>query len=163
MERPGTAAFAFGAPKHLLSNQRIGLMVGQMANEYGAPAHIQRDIPVDYGVDVTYTEEIAGNPPPTLRIARSAVSWALRRDRSEIWIACAKPHLWRCKRDLLYAIEEARVMLNVRVCPEVELWPEEEWYCPESILTCARSRKAWRQRERILEWTPMPLYDFITS
>ena len=76
------------------------------AQEFQSDIFTQKDVSVDSSsVAVHYVNEDDG-PPPTLRIAREAVQLVIKRNLSEIWIACAFPHLWRCIRDLEDAIKE---------------------------------------------------------
>jgi hypothetical protein len=118
---------------------------------------------VEPGIRMEYTLEEPGNPPPTLRIARGAVAWAQQNKLTTLWVSAAKLHLWRCVRDLKYAIREARAQFVVRICKEIEQYPENEWYCSDSIQPRVRSRKEWRKRECILEWMPMFLYKRVAS
>ncbi|MEJ0021282.1 MAG: hypothetical protein WDN47_01730 [Candidatus Doudnabacteria bacterium] len=163
MTRKGVVAQAFGVPDSIRSNERIAWMAGRKALQLEAPVYTQRDVRIDDGIEVEYTPEEPGNPPPTLRIVRGAVAWAIRLGIGELWLACAKPHLWRCKRDLEYAIREAGVRITVRVCEYVERYPEHEWYCADSTQPRVRSEKEWRRRERIIEWMPMFIYKRVAS
>ena len=183
IEKRAVVAFAFGAPSNLVSNKRIAEIAVKKAIELASPAYIrqaliytQRDVHFSYSlrrvmapnvsafVDVQYTAERAeGRSPPTLRIARGAVAWAKRLGIGELWIVAAKPHLWRCKRDLEYVIREAKAQIRIYVCEEIASSRDDEWYCPESTQPRACSKEAWRKRERILELTPMFIYKLIAS
>lgn len=159
----GVVAFAFGVPDSINSNVCIASIAQQQACEVEGPIYTQRDVRVKPDVEVKYTEEEPNNPPPTLRIARGAVRWAQQLGLDELWIACAKPHLWRCKRDLEFAVREAGAQITVRVCEDIERYPENEWYCLNSTQPRVRSREEWRKRERVLERMPMFLYKYIAS
>ncbi len=164
MEMVGIVAFAFGAPDTIRSNQWIAQIASQKARELNAPVYTQNDVQVESGIEVKYTDEEPGNPPPTLRIARGAIQWAKQQGFRELWIAAAKPHLWRCKRDLVQAAREARVQITVRICcKEIELFFENEWFCPDSTQPRTRSRKNWQDRERVLKLMPFFLYKLIAS
>lgn len=163
MTRIGIVAFAFGAPDSILSNLRIAKIAGNKARGFEEPVYTQLDVRVAADIVVYYTDEKEGYPPPTLRIARGAVSWAMRFNITEFWIACAKPHLKRCKRDLKYAIREAGARITVWECEDIDQFPEDEWYCPDSTQPRVRSRKDWRRRERIVELMPMFIYKRVAS
>ena len=104
-----------------------------------------------------------GEPPPTLRVCRGAVRWAMRLGLDELWIVCAKPHLWRCERDLKYAVSEAKAQIAVRICEEVEQYPEDEWFCSDSTQERTQSREAWDKRERIIKIMPFFVYKLVAS
>jgi len=165
--RSGVVAFAFGAPDSIYSNYIIGVIAAMKAEECGASIYTQADICIEAvfsSIEVEYTEEELGNPPPTLRIARGAVLWAKKHGVRELWIAAAKPHLWRCVRDLKYATREASEAITVYVCERVESSREDEdWFCPDSTQERTRSREAWEKRERIVRWMPMWLYKRVAS
>lgn len=163
MKTTGIVAFAFGAPDTIRSNQCIARIASNRARQLGGLVYTQLDISVEPDIEVEYTEEKPGNPPPTLRIARGAVQCAKRHDLSEFWIVAARPHLWRCKRDLVYAVNEAGIQIKVRVCKEVERYPEDEWFCLDSIQARTRSRHNFQNRELILKLMPMFLYKLIAS
>lgn len=158
MKTRGIVAFAFGVPKTIISNQRIAQIASQKALELDAPVYTQLDVAIGPGIEVAHTEETPGNPPPTLRIARGAVQWAKRQGFKELWVIAAKPQLWRCVRDLTQSVREAGVQIAIHVFKEIEQFPEDEWFCPESTQPRARSRKDWQGRERILELMPFFIY-----
>lgn len=163
MKTTGIVAFAFGAPADILSNRRIARIAEEKARELGAPVYTQLDIRVEPKIEVEYTDEQCGNPPPTLRIARGAIQWAKRRGFRELQIVAAKPHLWRCLRDLKYVIREIEAQIEVCVCREIERFPEDGWFCPNSTQGRTHSRRAWDRRERILIHMPFFLYKLIAS
>lgn len=107
---------------------------------------------------MVYTEEEQGSPPPTLRIARGAVSWAERLKLEELWVAAAEPHLWRCERDLKYARDEVGSEIDIYICEDIRKYPEDEWFCPESEQRHTRSPEDWWKRERKLKKMPMFFY-----
>lgn len=158
MKTAGIVAFAFGVPETIRSNQHIARIASQKARELNAPVYTQLDVRVEPGVEVKYTNEESGNPPPTLRIARGVVQWAKRQRFIELWVVAAKPHLWRCVRDLTQSVREAGVQIAIRVCKEIEQFSEDEWFCPDSTQSRARSRKDWQGRERILKIMPFFIY-----
>lgn len=164
MAKAGVVAFAFGVPSTIRSNRRIGQIASRKARELGAPVYTQFDVLVGDGIKTYYTEEQPGNPPPSLRIARGAVQWARRNFLDEFWVVAAKPHLWRCVRDLNRAIGETNdLAARVRVCDEIEQFPEAEWFCSDSTRERTRSREAWDKRERILKLMPFFLYKFVAK
>lgn len=74
--KTGIVAQAFGVPHAIHSNKIIAQIASQKARELSAPVYTQLDVLVEQGIDVEYTYEQPGNPPPTLRMARGAVQWA---------------------------------------------------------------------------------------
>lgn len=163
MKKTGIVAFAFGVPWTILSNRRIAQIASQKSRELKARVYTQLDVRVENDIVVDYTDEEPGNPPPTLRIARGAVQWAKRHGLTELWVVAAKLHLWRCKRDLTQTVREAGVQIAVRVCKEIEQFPENEWFCQDSTQSRARSRKNWQNRERILKFIPFFIYKHVAS
>lgn len=157
--KAGVVAFAFGVPDSIRSNQLIARIASEKARELKAPIYTQLDVPVRSGsIKVTHTEEKPGNPPPTLRIARGAVSWAKSLGLEELWIAAAKPHLWRCERDLKYAVDEAKSKINVCICKDIYKYSEDQWYCPDSEQERTCSPERWWKREGKLKKLPMFVY-----
>lgn len=158
MNTTGIVAFAFGVPGTIRSNQRIAQIASRKARDLDAPVYTQLDVPIEPGVEVTYTDEEPGNPPPTLRMARGAVWWAKQREFRELWIVAAKPHLWRAIRDVEEALREAGAAIEVRACEKIEEYPGNLWFCPESTQKRVRSRKAWFMREMIPMLMPFFIY-----
>lgn len=161
--KAGVLPFAFGVPETILSNRRIAQIASQKARELGAPVYTQLDIHIDDGIEVEFTEEQPGNPPPTLRFARGAVEWARRKNLTNLWIVAAKPHLWRCVRDLDRAIRESDAQIKIYVCEKIEQYPEDEWFCADSTQKRTQSRKNWEGRERIIKRMPFFVYKLIAS
>jgi hypothetical protein len=161
--KAGILPFAFGVPETILSNRRIAQITSQKARELEAPVYTQLDISIEAGIEVEFTEEQPGNPPPTLRFARGAVEWARRKNLTDLWIVAAKPHLWRCVRDLIRAIREVKAQIEIHVCEEIEQYPEDEWFCADSTQERTQSKKNWEGRERIIKLMPFFVYKFIAS
>jgi len=159
----GIVPFAFGAPETILSNRRISQIASENAHELNGRIYTQLDIRIDEGIPVEYTEEEPGSPPPTLRIARGAVQWAMRNKLTDLWVVAAKPHLWRALRDVQQAVREAGARIEVRVCKEIEQYPEDSWFCPDSTQDRVRSREAWDKRENILKLMPFFVYKRFAS
>ncbi len=165
MAKRGIVAFAFGVPATIRSNRRIGEMTSKTALKFAAPVYTQRDIQVELGVSFAWTEEEPGNPPPTLRMARGAVQWAKHPNNRfvELWVVAAKPHLWRCMRDMKAAVQEAGGGIVVRACEEIEQVPEDEWFCSDSTQERTQSRQAWEKREWIVRFMPFFIYKHVAS
>jgi hypothetical protein len=160
----GIIAFAFGVPDTILSNRRIAEIASRKAKELKAPVYTQLDVHIQPDeIEIEYTDEKPGNPPPTLRIARGAVRWAKRLGLRELWISAAKPQLWRCLRDIEQAVREAGIQIKVRAFKEIEQYSEDEWFCPDSTQERTRSREVWDKRERILKLMPFFLYKRVAS
>jgi hypothetical protein len=86
----GIVAFAFGVPNTILSNRRIAKIASEKAKELKTPVYTQLDVRIEPEIEVEYTDEKPGNPPPTLRIARGAIRWAKRLGFKELWVSCRK-------------------------------------------------------------------------
>ncbi|MFA5051073.1 MAG: hypothetical protein WC499_03090 [Patescibacteria group bacterium] len=163
-EKSGIVAFAFGTPFTISSNKEISRIASQKALELEVPVFTQLDIRVEPEVHVEYIGGEFNDPPPTLRIARAAVKWAKEKEIKNLLIVAAKPHLWRCKRDLVQAILEAEAKIEVWVCDEeINSYPEDSWFCPDSTQERVRSRKLWNKRERILNFLPFFLYKLVAK
>ena len=165
--RNGIVAFAFGQPWYVLSNLRIQWSAMQRSNQMQAPIFTQSDIKIDeQKFDVTFaTQKKEESPPPTLRIAREAVQWAIRHDINQLWIICAKPHWWRCHRDLHFAIREAKMKGKIKARTPVEIMTAERmsWFTLKSTQARTRSFPEWEKRENILRRMPMALYKVVAS
>ncbi len=156
-------AFAFGTPETIQSNRTIALIASNKARKLNIPVYTQRDIRVDRGVWAVYTDEEIGNPPPTLRIAREGVKWAKAHNFTEMWVAAAKPHLWRTMRDVREAVREAGAKIEVRECEEIEQYPKDSWFCADSTQERVCSREAWEKREKWLKRMPFWIYKHIAK
>ncbi len=167
--KTGCVAFAFGGPSNTKANQRIAQMACQINITSHPGIYTQMDVdiktlPKDGYRDrmvVTYTVERPGYPPPTLRIARGAVDWAMSNNVSKLHIACAYPHLWRCKRDMSLAILERNARLKIKICPEAR--GKKGWFCKDCTQSRARLRWLWYTREIIIRLMPVWLYKKIAS
>lgn len=153
-------AFAFGVPASTKANQRIAEMACTITTPSYPGIYTQRDIQINRALRprmfITYTAERPGYPPPTLRIARNAVNWGIDNNITTLVIACAYPHLWRCRRDLQIAIKEKKAKIKVIECPEAR--QKKGWFCPESTQDRTRTRLNWYLREIILMIMPVWLY-----
>jgi hypothetical protein len=162
LEKAGIVAFGFGAPASIWSNKTIAEIAEHKAKREGASVYTQLDIQIaDRSIVVQYTEEKPGQPPPTLRICRGAVAWAKKHGITRLYIAAAKPHLWRCQRDLYRAVKEAKADIKVRFCEEISQFSENSWFCPGSTQERCQTQASWRKRERILGKLPFWLYKII--
>jgi hypothetical protein len=163
MKKSGILAQAFGVPSTIKSNLIIAEIASKKAEVLGAPVFTQLDVQVKLGIQVVYCTEKPGFPPPTLRICRGAVQWAIKDGIDEIWIACAEPHLWRVARDLKYSIKEAKAEITVRICEEIKNYKDDDWYRPDSEQKRTCSRKEWVRRELILIVLPMFIYKRVAA
>jgi hypothetical protein len=159
----GIVAFAFGTPSSIRSNVIIAKIASRKARELKVPVYTQQDVVVDPEVEVFFTDEKSGEPPPTLRISRGAVSWAKKTGLRHLWICAASPHLWRCRRDFTRAILETGLDISIWAFSETGLHHEDVWFCPDSTQKRTRSREAWEKRERILRIMPFFIYKFVAS
>lgn len=162
MKKYGIVAFAFGAPADILSNKLIAKIALEKAKMFNASVYTQRDILIN-GVEVEYAYEKSNNPSSTLRMARGAVDWAKRNGIEKIWIVAAKPHLWRCQRDLVQAVKESETAIKIHFFREIEDYPEDLWFCLNSTQQRTRSKKSWESREWILKLLPFNIYKLIAN
>ena len=162
--KAAVVAFAFGTPNILRSNRYIAEMAAMKAGPLRVPIYTQYDIlPVADGVEIEHTPEKYPDRVPTLRIARGAVAWALRRGIDVFWLCAADPHLARCSRDMHYAIREANATIEVRIVQGTSPQPIDFWFCLESRQTDTRNQWIWKFRDTILMHLPMYLYSRIAS
>lgn len=159
----GIVAFAFGTPESIFSNRLIAKIAFQKAFELKAPIYTQLDVSVGEGADVKFIEEPFNNPVTTLRIARGTVLWAIINGITELWVVAAKPHLWRCVRDLKGVAEEVSAQIEVLVCKETEEYDEYVWFCSNSDEIWTQSKKNWQRREWIINLIPFFIYKLIAS
>jgi hypothetical protein len=162
-------AFAFGTPSDTVSNQRIARMSCQINIPSYPGIYTQMDVDIKdlqtagyrTRMVVTYTPERPGYPPPTLRIARGAVDWAMANRVTTLYIACAYPHLWRCKRDMRLAIQERKANIEIKICPEARY--QKGWFCKDCTQPRANNKLSWYTREIIIMFMPVWLYKKIAS
>ncbi len=174
----GVVAFAFGAPQDIKPNRMISDIAWAEAHEWhrewylnegNRPVYTQADVWVcgeDDGIDVTRVSEQAGNPPPTLRIARGAVQWALQRNLEKLVVVAAPPHMWRAVRDLRRAADEAGADIYVVASPLLRQQPYAEeymWYCASSLQKRTRTKREWQKRDIILKLMPFLFYKRVAS
>lgn len=164
-KKSGVVAFAFGKPQSLASNEFISYIARVKARAMNAPIYTQSDVPVpaDFEFGVEFIQEEKGKPPPTLRIARGAVVWAKRLELDNFLIVAAKPHLWRCLRDLQAAVCEAGMNIDIECCKMIDPIPDYVWFCQDSTQMRTRSAKSWERRERILRMLSFFIYKMICS
>lgn len=166
MGKTGIVAFAFGTPSNIQSNIWIAEIAAQKALQTGAPVYTQMDVNIEEPrvAVIRDPEEIPGQPPSTLRMARNTVRWAKQQRISFLWLIAAKPHLWRAQRDLKAAAkEETGLRLAVVPCWKIREIPEQMWFCPESNQIYIRSQMVWERREDILKILPFAIYNYIAS
>jgi len=156
--KTGIVAQAFGAPYTVHSNKIIAQIASQKAQEFSAPVYTQLDVLIKEGIDVEYTYEQPGVPPPTLRMARDTVKWAKRKGFRKLWIIAAKPHLWRCIRDFTYAVQETKEQIEIHSCKEIEQYSDSVWFCTNSKQVRTRSKWNWWSRELIIKLIPFSIY-----
>jgi len=162
----GIVVFAFGAPHTTAANRRLATVAHRWARLMYASIFTQTAIQFEASsepIDVSYCQERRGNPLSTLRIAREAAKWAAVNQIHEMWIIAAPSHMWRCNRDIRYAMREVRAWTNVKVYGDVDQRVGFRWYCPESTPKWARSWKAWWLRECLIRCVPMWLYNRVAS
>lgn len=166
MERIGIVAFAFGAPGGILSNRQIAEIASQEVFRFDAQLYTQLDVWIDdpdVRIRMERIPEKPGKPPPTLRIARGAVEWAIKQGISELEIVAAPPHLNRCLRDMRFAVAETGMLIRFDICPRVLEYPVGSWFCPESAQHRTSSQKSWKRREWLVWFMPPSIYKLVAS
>lgn len=165
----GVVAFAFAVPADVPTNNRLKTLAERCA-KHGASSNIelcpiftQPDIAIGFDFDVQFIEEEPNTPSPTLRIAREAVAWAQRRGLRYFWIVAAKPHLWRCVRDLKMAIAEAKADITLLVPEEIKESKYMSWFEPQSTQYRTQSFGHWWPRELLLYIVPYDIYKHIAN
>ncbi len=162
MPKNGIVAFAFGIPGSITSNRTISAIASKVAKEHQAPIFTQKGlINVDQGLEVEFVKEKITNPAATLDIARQAVTWAIQRGIQELWIVAALPHMWRCVRDLDFAVREAQASIIIRIASEVSQYASHTWFCTDSEQTFHRDSKRWERSDHILRIMPMWIYVYL--
>jgi hypothetical protein len=164
LEKLGIVVFSFGVPYDILSNLRIAVFARLEAEWFNAGIYTQKDIQIEKRepeIPVTYTKEEPGNPPPSLRIARGAIQWAKDLGLSKILVIAAKPHIWRCARDLKYAAKEAGISIEIEKFKPILQF--KCWFDSESTQERVHSARNWWPREIILRLMPMFIYKRIAG
>ena len=161
-ERAGITVFSFGAPANIRSNRALSKIAMEKAHKLKAPIFTQLDIKIeDSTIETDYVREKPGNPPPTLLIAQGAVKWAKRKEITDLWIIAARPHLWRCMRDLAYA-RRASVEIQFHICNEIYEYSDIDWFCVNSVQKRTQSREEWEKRERLIKRMPFSIYRLVS-
>jgi len=156
-------AFAFGTPKEIGSNWLIGRIASRKASFLSALIFTQSEVEPDSGIEVLRVSEVSGKCPTTLCVARGAAKLVCERKYSEVWVAAARPHMPRARRDMLAALREVGYQAEVRICEECLIYPDKEWFCPKSAQARTRSASNWWSREIILLVMPFFLYRLVAS
>lgn len=157
----GIVAFSFGFPDTIAANLEIALMADREAKARFAPILTQREVRMH---DAEYVDaDGPQGPTPTLRMCRKAVQWAHSRGLDELVIVAAQPHLWRCIRDMKYAVREVNFDIAVSDSDLIYGVAPENWFRGDSEQWCTNNRIAWYLRDTILRIMPMCIYARIAS
>jgi hypothetical protein len=160
-------AFAFGIPETTIANTEIALIAEKWAANLECPIYTQSEEYLHFDPvlcpNVIQTKEDPGLPAPTLRIARGAVAYAIENGISQIFVVCAKPHLWRCLRDLHKVALGEREYIEIVAVDEIQESKWSEWFCPDCTQLRARSIPVWLFYDLILRCMPWYLYKRIGS
>ena len=158
---PGIVVFAFGFPTGIVANQRLTEIAKQEISRDSVPVITQHEIVLD-GAEYVDTPGPEG-PIPTLRLCRKAVQWAHLRGLDELVIVAAKPHLWRCIRDMKHSVREVNFNIAVYASELIHDVPPEDWFRGDSKQWYTNNRLAWYLRDTILRIMPMSIYRRIAS
>jgi hypothetical protein len=162
--KTGVVAFAFG-DGDIPPNHEIALVAERHAYADGEVWEIltQKEVPIYRSAgDPYFIEYISeqANGEPTLRIARWMVARAVKLGIKKLIVVAAGPHVWRCMRDLRYAIKESGVQIQLE---QSQFSSFKAWFCEESSQSRTRSFRAWWPRELILRCIPMWIYTLIAG
>ena len=100
--------FSFGSARTALSNVTLGTLAIEQASQGTSHMYAHPNVPVRHIVEPINITEPPGWNMSTLNMARMAIRWAKRNKFDQLVVVAAKPHLWRCVRDLRVAAREAR-------------------------------------------------------
>ncbi len=156
---------AFGVPASIKPNRWLAKLGSNLARLLNGVVFTQRDIEPDEDVPVVRIKEVEGKkPPPTLRVCRAAVEYAVQNGFKKVCVVALLPHLWRARRDMRKAVEELGADLEVFYpLDEIAKFPEEECFTPESTQERTQTREAWNGREDRIKQMPWPVYKAIAS
>lgn len=160
----GIVIFAFGSPATCDSNIMMRDTAMYMASKVHGklPIYTQPDISISPRFfDVTYIKENPGEPSPTLRLARAAIAWAQERKIDQLYILAARPHLWRCQRDLKMAMREVKA--NIQLLTLTRRTSYFIWFRKDSTQPRTRSFRNWIVRETILCLMPFIIYKIVAK
>jgi len=165
VDNTGIIAFAFGSPAKIFSNEIIARIAAAEAKRLKGPIYTQRDIRIEFedGIAVDYTYEESNKPPSTWFICNGAVEWAKQNNFNKLIIVAAKPHLWRCMRDIKKAVQSLGVEITVKACGEIHEYPYQDWFCRESVQLRTRSKIIWTAREWIIKLMPFSFYKMLSN
>jgi len=155
MKQSGIVAFAFSVRK-FGQNLWISTPCLELAKQLNAPIFTQREfVDIPPSADAEFVTETRDKPAPTLRIAREAVAWAIRRNINHIWIVAGPPHIRRCVRDLQYAIRERGLIIHIDVYRNsTREYRRVKWFTKDAGQPRTRSRLVWYTRELIIVLLP---------
>jgi hypothetical protein len=162
--KTGIVTFGFGLPKTVRSNELLAQITKRKSRELCAPIFTQSSsIVVNGQFGVSYMLEEVNKPSPTIDVARCAVGWAKVRGLEKLLVVAAKPHMWRCVRDLKYAAKESAAQVKIERCKEIDTYSEDIWFCNDSSQTRSRSKIKWYIREYLLRCLPIAIYKRIAT
>lgn len=160
--------FAFATPASAFVNQVLRHRVVDIYNEQAGEVNIFTHcdlgdlLPPIVRMRMQMTREEEGKPSTTLRMAREAVAFARKYRMTEIRVVAAKPHMWRCLRDIAKAMEEAKINLPI-IREDFERMSWFAWFHKSSTQPRTRSPWAWLQRDVLLWLMPWKMYKRIAS
>jgi len=169
--RVGIVAFAFGSPASILPNRFLKEAAASVAFKQSARLILtQKELPFPSSITIVRFISEAENAEPTLRIARWAIEEAIKEGLTRLIVVAVGPHIWRCLRDIRWAIRQNKKAANIQVeeadlrgntCAHY-LYPPI-CYSVESTQPRSRSALAWWPRELLLRCMPMWLYAIIAG
>jgi hypothetical protein len=163
--KQAVVALGFGAPASLDANKNIAWSAYNKARELGDVLVFTQLGPSIHllCLHTLMPGERVGHYPSTMQVATAAVAWAQEHSITKLWIAAAKPHMWRALRDFKLAVTNARADIEIIECPQAKVFHSVDWFNPKSEEWWARSRLQWLMREIPLCLIPTPLYLKLTN
>jgi hypothetical protein len=157
----GIVVFSYGFPNEITANKTLSEIAVAHAKRLEILILTQREVTIP---GAQYVDQYHGQGAhPTLRVARKAVMWAHILKMDYLWVVAMPPHMWRCLRDLKYAIEESGFDIKIRSIDQALEIPYEKWFSGDSQQWYTKTATRWYTRETLLKLMPMRLYTMIAS
>ena len=157
--KTGIIIFAFGQPASIDSNLHLAAeAINILFQKQIEKIFTQQDIKLSISegiVDIKYVEE-GSEPPSTLYIANKALTWALDNQLGKVIILAAKPHKWRCLRDVKKVFSNSGIIIEAQAATDYLI--SLIWFNRDSLQMRTRKKIYWWPREIFLRLLPFFLY-----
>lgn len=159
--KTGIIVFAFGKPSWTKANLCLAAEALNVAYAKGiVNVFCQKDIdiPVDENIItiVRVVREVDNyDTPTTLAIAQSAFLWAQANALEKVIIVAARPHKWRCLRDVTRVFGD---QIEVENYNKTDSLTNSVWFNKNSRQLYTRRPVYWWARELFIRTLPYTLY-----